>query len=79
MRSRKDTVRCVMTTLTEEGHYLTDELVRNENTLDDDDVYEEENMMDWTKWVPDPVDANPCKFIFCFYKYVFDLIIQIYF
>lgn len=63
MRSRKDTVRCVMTTLTEEGHCLTDELVRNENVLDEDDVYDEDNMTEWTKWMPDPVDANPCKFI----------------
>lgn len=53
-----------MTTLTEEGHYLTDELVSNENVLDDDDVYEEENMTDWAKWVPDPVDANPCMFFY---------------
>lgn len=52
-----------MTTLTEEGHYLTDELVRNENVLDEDEVYEEENMTDWIKWMPDPVDADPCKFI----------------
>jgi len=53
-----------MTTLTEEGHYLTDELVRNENVLDEDDVCEEESMAEWAKWVPDPVDANPCKFFF---------------
>jgi hypothetical protein len=51
-----------MTTLTEEGHYLTDELVRNENVLDEDDVCEEESMAEWAKWVPDPVDANPCIF-----------------
>ncbi|XP_050527151.1 anaphase-promoting complex subunit 2 isoform X2 [Daktulosphaira vitifoliae] len=61
LRSREDTVRCVMTTLTEEGHYLTDELVRSENTLDDDDGYEEENMTDWANWMPDPVDANPSQ------------------
>ncbi|XP_025201146.1 anaphase-promoting complex subunit 2 [Melanaphis sacchari] len=61
LRSRKDTVRCVMTTLTEEGHYLTDELVRNENVLDEDDVCEEESMAEWAKWMPDPVDANPSK------------------
>lgn len=67
MRSRKDTVRCVMTTLTEEGHYLTDELVRNENVLDEDDVCEEESMVEWAKWTPDPVDANPCKFFVCCY------------
>lgn len=54
-----------MTTLTEEGHYLTDELVRNENVLDEDDVCEEESMAEWAKWVPDPVDANPCKFLIC--------------
>lgn len=55
-----------MTTLTEEGHYLTDELVRNENVLDEDDVCEEENMAEWAKWVPDPVDANPCKLLIYF-------------
>ncbi|XP_050425867.1 anaphase-promoting complex subunit 2 [Adelges cooleyi] len=59
LRSREDTVRCVMTTLTEEGNYLTDELVRGENMLDDEDVYEDESMADWMNWKPDPVDANP--------------------
>lgn len=64
LRSRKDTVRCVMTTLTEEGHCLTDlsdELNLRRRDIDDDDVYEEEAvMLNWNKWVPDPVDANPC-------------------
>lgn len=49
-----------MTTLTEEGHFLTHELVRVEDILGEDYVYEEENIGDWTKWMPDPVDANPC-------------------
>lgn len=53
-----------MTTLTEEGHYLTDDLVRNEKVLDEDDVYDEDNMTGWVKWTPDPVDADPCKYLF---------------
>lgn len=52
-----------MTTLTEEGHYLTDELVRNEKVVDEGDVIEEDCMLDFFNWVPDPVDANPCKFV----------------
>lgn len=53
-----------MTTLTEEGHCLTDlsdELNLRRRDIDDDDVYEEEIvLLNWIKWVPDPVDANPC-------------------
>lgn len=52
-----------MTTLTEEGHYLTDELVNNDNDVAVDDVYAVEHKADYKKWVPDPVDADPCKFI----------------
>lgn len=51
-----------MTTLTEEGHYLTDELVRTEKIMDEGDVLEEDCMLDFFNWVPDPVDANPCKY-----------------
>ncbi|XP_030745071.1 anaphase-promoting complex subunit 2 [Sitophilus oryzae] len=60
LRSREDTVRCVVSSLTEEGPSdLAEELNRgepvDENTPIDD---EDEN---WETWVPDPVDAAPSK------------------
>lgn len=64
-----------MTTLTEEGHYLTDDLVRNEKVLDEDDVYDEDNMTGWVKWTPDPVDADPCKYKFIkIFNFHYDLV-----
>ncbi|KAL1516955.1 hypothetical protein ABEB36_000782 [Hypothenemus hampei] len=60
LRSREDTVRCVVSSLTEEGpNDLAEELNRaepvDENTPIDD---EDEN---WESWTPDPVEPNPTK------------------
>ncbi|XP_039300914.1 anaphase-promoting complex subunit 2-like, partial [Nilaparvata lugens] len=61
LRSRKDTVRCVVTNLTEEGPGdLAEELVRGGEASDPVDEQAAE-MEDWQNWKPDPVDSDPMK------------------
>lgn len=61
MRSREDTVRCVVSGLLDDSPSdLADELVKGESLQLDDGSADEENE-DWEKWVPDPVDADPGK------------------
>lgn len=63
MRWRDDTVRCVVSSLTEEGpSELADELVRGEALQLDEGTPSDEDMTNWEGWNPDPVDADPCKF-----------------
>lgn len=53
LKKRSDTVRCVITALTEEGPAdLTEELAKEETKVTKDD------MKNWETWMPDPVDAN---------------------
>jgi anaphase-promoting complex subunit 2 len=62
LRWRDDTVRCVVTSLTEEGpSELADELVRGEALQLDEGTPSDEDMTNWETWNPDPVDADPCK------------------
>ncbi|GJN89751.1 hypothetical protein Rhopal_002740-T1 [Rhodotorula paludigena] len=56
LRSRKDTIRCIVSSLIEEGNPLFDELVSGDAKLVSDARDEAENFND-PKWTPDPVDA----------------------
>lgn len=59
MRGRSDTVRCVVTQLTEEGE-LAEELAKSEAT-GDDPASNGDEMVNWESWKPDPVDIDPSK------------------
>lgn len=62
LRWRDDTVRCVVTSLTEEGPSdLAEELSRGEALQLDDLAPSEEDTKNWESWNPDPVDADPSK------------------
>ncbi|XP_055627556.1 anaphase-promoting complex subunit 2 [Toxorhynchites rutilus septentrionalis] len=59
LRSRPDTVRCVVTSLTEEGcSDLSDELAKSENVKVKDNVNEKLELTDWENWNPDPVNVD---------------------
>ncbi|EFP82746.2 uncharacterized protein PGTG_08942 [Puccinia graminis f. sp. tritici CRL 75-36-700-3] len=63
LRSREDTIRCIVTSLVEPGHSLGDELDQipdNDNAaqgLSSGIPIQEENDYQLTDWMPDPVDA----------------------
>ncbi|XP_066260255.1 anaphase-promoting complex subunit 2 [Euwallacea similis] len=60
LRSREDTVRCVVSSLTEEGpNDLAEELNRSEPVDENTPINDEDE--NWESWTPDPVDAVPCK------------------
>lgn len=54
-------MRCIVASLTDEGsNELISELV-NSKPLGDENLEEDGNMCGWEDWMPDPVDADPCK------------------
>ncbi|XP_067662241.1 anaphase-promoting complex subunit 2-like [Haliotis asinina] len=60
LRSRDDTVRCIVSSLTDEGsNELLDELVKSQPLLLDEGVQSDDESDDWQNWMPDPVDADP--------------------
>ncbi|XP_055387072.1 anaphase-promoting complex subunit 2 [Condylostylus longicornis] len=60
LRRRNDTVRRVVTGLTEEGPTdLAEELAKSETLKENVDVNGKDEMVNWEMWQPDPVDANP--------------------
>lgn len=61
LRSRDDTVHCIVTSLTEEGATdLSDELSGCKKiTLCDVVTSVEDDMENWEAWVPDPVEVVP--------------------
>ncbi|XP_075228750.1 anaphase promoting complex subunit morula isoform X2 [Lycorma delicatula] len=62
LRCRDDTVRCVITNLTEEGQSdLAEELVRGGEAPMDEHNGTECEVENWESWNPDPVDADPSK------------------
>ncbi|RZC36665.1 anaphase-promoting complex subunit 2 [Asbolus verrucosus] len=62
LRSREDTIRCVVSSLTEEGpNDLAEELVRGEAVQVDENTLVDEGMEDWETWTPDPVDGGSSK------------------
>uniref|UniRef100_A0A1A9ZZH8 Anaphase-promoting complex subunit 2 n=1 Tax=Glossina pallidipes TaxID=7398 RepID=A0A1A9ZZH8_GLOPL len=55
LRKRNDTVRCVVTSLTEEGPTdLSEELAKGENTKDAVVSKTSDDLADWENWQPDP-------------------------
>ncbi|XP_029730420.2 anaphase-promoting complex subunit 2 [Aedes albopictus] len=59
LRNRPDTVRCVVTGLTEEGSSdLSDELARSEYARAKASSNEKLELTDWENWNPDPVNAD---------------------
>lgn len=55
LRKRNDTVRCVVTSLTEEGPTdLSEELAKGENTKDAVVSKTTDDLTDWENWQPDP-------------------------
>ncbi|KAL8292852.1 hypothetical protein RQP46_000546 [Phenoliferia psychrophenolica] len=56
LRSREDTIRCIVTSLIEEGNELVAELVATDARPLQDARDEAENFND-PKWTPDPIDA----------------------
>jgi anaphase-promoting complex subunit 2 len=62
LRSREDTIRCVVSSLTEEGpNDLAEELVRGEAVQLDENTPVDDGVEDWETWTPDPVDVITSK------------------
>lgn len=62
LKARTDTVRTVVTALTEEGPTdLAEELAKGETTKGEIKATAGDDMTNWETWMPDPVDANPKK------------------
>ncbi|XP_054275023.1 anaphase-promoting complex subunit 2 isoform X2 [Macrosteles quadrilineatus] len=62
LRSREDTVRCVVTSLTDDGpNDLAEELARGEALQVYDNSPHEVDVENWATWNPDPIDADPSK------------------
>ncbi|XP_025096044.1 LOW QUALITY PROTEIN: anaphase-promoting complex subunit 2-like [Pomacea canaliculata] len=60
LRSREDTVRCIVSSLTDEGSSeLLDELIRGAPLSMDEGGLSDDESDSWETWEPDPVDANP--------------------
>ena len=58
-RSRDDTVRCIVSSLTDDSSSeLVEELMKSQPLLDEATQSDNEDE-DWEKWMPDPVDADP--------------------
>ncbi|WAR31452.1 ANC2-like protein [Mya arenaria] len=61
LRSREDTVRCIVSNLTDDGsNELLEELVKGQPPPDTG-APGEEDADEWRKWMPDPVDADPAS------------------
>ncbi|XP_061183897.1 anaphase-promoting complex subunit 2-like [Saccostrea echinata] len=59
LRSRDDTVRQIVSNLTDDGsNELLEELQKGQPLLDDGCSSDDE-LEDWENWMPDPVDADP--------------------
>lgn len=62
LRSREDTVRCIVTSLTDDScGELASELMKGDPLMLEDSYMSDEENEDWTKWNPDPIDADPAK------------------
>lgn len=52
-------MRCIVSNLTDDGsNELLEELVKGQPLLDEA-AHNDEEDVDWEKWMPDPVDADP--------------------
>ncbi|XP_067140286.1 anaphase-promoting complex subunit 2 isoform X1 [Centruroides vittatus] len=62
LRSRDDTVRCIVTNLTDEScSELASELMKGAPLMLEDSYHSDDEKEDWENWQPDPVDADPAK------------------
>ncbi|CAH1786015.1 unnamed protein product, partial [Owenia fusiformis] len=62
LRSREDTVRCIVFSLTNDGcNELSEELVKGHPLVLDESYHSDDESDDWENWSPDPVDADPAK------------------
>ncbi|KAK3606129.1 hypothetical protein CHS0354_010758, partial [Potamilus streckersoni] len=60
LRCREDTVRCIVSSLTDDGSSeLLDELIKGQPLVLDEGGHSDDENEDWEKWMPDPVDADP--------------------
>ncbi|KAL3869262.1 hypothetical protein ACJMK2_041966 [Sinanodonta woodiana] len=60
LRCRDDTVRCIVSSLTDDGSSeLLDELIKGQPLVLDESGHSDDEDEDWEKWNPDPVDADP--------------------
>jgi len=49
-----------VSSLTEDGSSeLSEELMKNQSVVHDDNFHNEDDVEDWENWHPDPVDADP--------------------
>lgn len=59
-RSREDTVRCIISSLREDScGELACELMKGVPLKLEDTYPSDEEVDDWDKWCPDPVDVDP--------------------
>ena len=59
-RCREDTVRCIVSSLTEDSaSELSDELVKGQPLMLNESGHSEHELESWEMWTPDPVDADP--------------------
>lgn len=76
-RSREDTVRCIISSLREDScGELACELMKGVPLKLEDTYPSDEEVDDWDKWCPDPVDVDPgnciiCVLIFLYFNLVF--------
>lgn len=62
LRGREDTVRYIVTSLTDEScSELSEELLVAAPLVLDDSHSDDDNMDNWETWTPDPVHAHNCK------------------
>lgn len=62
LRSREDTVRCIISSLREDScGELACELMKGVPLKLEDTYPSDEEVDDWEKWCPDPVDVDPGK------------------
>ncbi|CAB4014365.1 anaphase-promoting complex subunit 2-like, partial [Paramuricea clavata] len=63
LRTRDDTVRCIVTSLTDENSSeLSEELLQGDTkTIEDVHTLDSDNEDDEGEWMPDPIDADPSK------------------
>ncbi|XP_076306794.1 anaphase promoting complex subunit morula [Tachypleus tridentatus] len=62
LRLREDTVRCIVSSLTDDGcGELASELMKGAPLLLDDNYQADEESVNWESWQPDPSDADPTK------------------
>ena len=60
VRSRDDTVRCIVSSLTDhESNDLMEELLKGGSQVFKDRSGSDDESESWETWQPDPVDANP--------------------